>query len=229
VKTRTLADLFHMPPGQLEALRAGPRSGPGGAPLPVAFTIVRTRGRGPVAAGLGTLRPLGLDRLLAGVWSRARDLCVATIVARVLDPRSKLATARGLGPETLAGTLGKVLGGGGGRRRRPLRRHGLAPAPAGAPRGGPGAAAPRRGVSDVTATYFEGRTCPLGPLGHHRDGKPGKLQIVCGLLTAADGCPVALEAFDGATGDPTTLPAQVQYGPPALRPAAGRVGGGPGA
>jgi len=77
----------------------------------------------------------------------------------------------------------------------PSARHGLAPAPAGAPRGGPGAAAPRRGVSDVAAPYFEGRTCPLASLGNHRDGKPGKLQIVCGLLTAADGCPVALEAF----------------------------------
>ena len=63
---------------------------------------------------------------------------------------------------------------------------------------------------DVTSSYFEGRTCPLAKRGHNRDGKKGKLQIVIGLLCNRDGCPVAVEVFDGATGDPTTVAPQVE-------------------
>ncbi len=59
---------------------------------------------------------------------------------------------------------------------------------------------------DVTSSYVEGRCCPLAKLGYNRDGKKGKLQIVYGLLCAADGCPVAVEVFDGDTADPKTLP-----------------------
>ena len=62
---------------------------------------------------------------------------------------------------------------------------------------------------DVTSSYLEGRCCPLAKLGYNRDGKKGKLQIVYGLLCAADGCPVAVEVFDGDTGDPKTLSAQI--------------------
>jgi transposase len=62
---------------------------------------------------------------------------------------------------------------------------------------------------DVTSTYFEGRTCELAQLGYNRDGKAGKLQIVFGLLCAAEGCPVAVEVFAGNTGDPSTLASQI--------------------
>ncbi|MBN2124541.1 MAG: hypothetical protein JW821_09635 [Deltaproteobacteria bacterium] len=62
---------------------------------------------------------------------------------------------------------------------------------------------------DVTSTYFEGRTCPLAKLGHNRDGKKGKLQIVFGLLCTEEGCPVEVEVFSGDTGDPSTLQAQI--------------------
>ena len=62
---------------------------------------------------------------------------------------------------------------------------------------------------DVTSTYFEGRTCPLARFGYNRDGKAGKLQIVFGLLCTAEGCPVAVEVFEGNTGDPSTLANQV--------------------
>ena len=59
---------------------------------------------------------------------------------------------------------------------------------------------------DVSSSYVEGRCCPLAKRGYNRDGKKGKLQIVYGLLCAPDGCPVAIEVFEGDTGDPMTLP-----------------------
>jgi transposase len=63
---------------------------------------------------------------------------------------------------------------------------------------------------DLTSTYFEGRHCELARLGHSRDDKSGKLQIVFGLLTNADGCPVAVEVWEGNTADPRTIPDQVK-------------------
>jgi len=213
VKSRTLANLSAWPPAQIEALRTVLRGEPVGAPLAEAFTIIRTRPHGHVAAVLGTLRRLGVERLLAAPRSRPRDLCVAMLVARILEPRSKLATARALGAETLASSLGEVLGVAtadadelyaaldwllprqarieAGLARRHLAEGTLV-------------------LYDVTATYFEGHTCPLAQLGHARGGKRGKPQIVFGLLTDAAGCPVAVEVFAGNTGDPRTLAPQVQ-------------------
>jgi hypothetical protein len=63
---------------------------------------------------------------------------------------------------------------------------------------------------DVSSSYLEGRCCELASFGHNRDGKKGKLQIVYGLLCAADGCPVAIEVFDGATADPKTLALRIE-------------------
>ncbi len=213
VKSRTLANLSAWPPAKLEALRRVLRGAPVGGPLAEAFTIMRTRPHGHVAAVLGTLRRLGVDRLLAAQRSRERDLCVAMLVARILAPRSKLATARALGTETLASSLGEALG--------------VADADADAlyaaldwllPRQARlEAALARRHLAegtlvlyDVTSTYFEGRTCPLAQHGHERGGKRGQLQIVFGLLTNAEGCPVAVEVFAGNTADPRTLAPQVQ-------------------
>jgi len=213
VKSRPLANLSAWPPAQIEALRTVLRGAPVGAPLAEAFTIVRTRPHGQVAAVLGTLRRLGIDRLLGAQRSRPRALGVAMLVARILQPRSKLATARALGAETLASSLGEVLG--------------VAEATADdlyaaldwlLPRQARiEAALARRHLAegtlvlyDVTATYFEGRTCPLARHGHDRGGKRGTLQIVFGLLTNAAGCPVAVEVFAGNTGDPRTLAPQVQ-------------------
>ena len=62
---------------------------------------------------------------------------------------------------------------------------------------------------DVSSAAFEGRTCPLGAIGHPKDGVRGRLQIVYGLLTSKDGIPVAIEVFKGNTGDPTTVASQV--------------------
>lgn len=59
----------------------------------------------------------------------------------------------------------------------------------------------------VTDRTREGRTCPLGAIGHPKDGVRGRLQIVYGLLTSKDGIPVAIEVFHGNTGDPKTVAA----------------------
>jgi hypothetical protein len=164
---------------------------------------------GHVAAVLGTLRRIGLDRLLGPVSNaanRCRDLVVPMIVARLIAPLSKLATAKALDPITAASSLGEVLGLGAVDEdelyaaldwlleRQPQIETALA----------------RRHLQngtlvlyDVSSSYLEGRCCPLAQFGFNRDGKRGKMQIVYGLLCAPDGCPVAIEVFEGSTGDPS--------------------------
>jgi hypothetical protein len=212
VKTRTLANLTHWLPTQLEALRRVLRGEPLIAPDD-ALEIVRSLPHGHVAAVLGTVRRLGVDRLIAAKKSWPRELVLAMIVARLLTPQSKLATARGLGPETASTSLGDTLG--------------IAAVDADAlytamdwllprqPR--IEAALAARHLADgtlvlcaLTSTYFEGRTCPLAQLGHSRDGKKGKVQIVVGLVCNAAGWPVAVEVFPGNTSDPSTLAPQLQ-------------------
>ena len=212
IRKRTLANLSAWPPEKVALLRHVLRGDPLVPPTDAA-EILRTRPHGHVAAVLGTLRRLNLDRCLDAQPSRLRDLSVAMIVARLLDPCSKLATARGLGEDTLFTSLGEVLHvakadtdelydamdwllARQARVEAKLARRHLAE----------GALV----LYDVTSTYFEGRTCPLAQFGHNRDGKRDKVQIVFGLLCSAEGCPVAVEVFDGHTGDPTTLAPQLQ-------------------
>jgi len=214
VKTRTLANVSHLPPQQIQALRlalAGSLAAVG-SPLPDAFLISRSLPHGHAAAVLGCLRNLQLDTILDPVPSRQRDLVLAMIVARILDPASKLATARGLHADTLHSSLGELLEVDSAdetelyqamdwllprqsRIERELAKRQLSH--------------PGLVLYDLTSTYFEGRHCPLGKLGHSRDDQSGKLQIVFGLLTNAQGCPVAVEVFAGNTSDPKTVAAQV--------------------
>lgn len=218
VKNRTLANLSHWPAERIEGLRQLLRGAvrvgsPSEGRLEESFEVVRSRPHGHVAAVVGTLRRVGLDTLLASRRSRQRELCVAMIAARILEPCSKLATARGFDPQTQLSTLGEVLGVEAadedelyaamdwllprqGRIEQQLAQRHL----------GEGTFV----LYDVTSTYFEGRRCPLARLGHGRDGKKGKLQIVFGLLTDAAGCPVAVEVFEGNTGDPKTVASQVE-------------------
>jgi len=219
VKSRTLANLTHWPPEKIDGLRrvladepVGPVTsrGFGGAD---AFEIQRSLPHGHVAAVLGTLRRLGLERIVASRPSPERDLVTAMIVARVIDPRSKLATSRGLGCGTAFTTLGEALGVSAATAddlyeamdwllprqaaiekalaARHLAEHTLV-------------------LYDVTSTYYEGRTCPLAKFGHNRDGKKNKRQIVFGLLCNTEGCPVGVEVFEGNTADPKTLTKQIE-------------------
>jgi len=213
VRNRTLANLSHWPPAQVDAMRAVLKGATSvGAPLPQAFDIVRSRPHGHVAAVLGTLHRLHLDTLIDKHSSRELDLVVAMIVARVLDPASKLATSRALHPDTLTSTLSELLHLDApsedelyaamdwllpqqARIEQVLAKRHLAEE--------------SLVLYDLTSTYFEGRHCPLAKLGHSRDDKKGKLQVVFGLMTNGEGCPVAVEVYAGNTSDPKTVSDQV--------------------
>jgi transposase len=214
VKSRTIANISHLGSQQIEALRlalAGslPTSG---TPLPDAFQIARSLPHGHAAAVLGCLRNLKLDAMVDSAPSRQRDLVVAMIVARIVEPSSKLATARGLHADTLSSSLGDLLGLDSANESELYeamdwllpRQKQIEQELAQRQLSGGGLV-----LYDLTSTYFEGRHCPLAKLGHSRDDKSGKLQIVFGLLTNAQGCPVAVEVFEGNTGDPKTVASQI--------------------
>ena len=213
VKNRTLANLSRWPEHKVEALSAvlGGRS-PSTA-LEGAFEISRSLPHGHVAAVLGTLARLGLDEMIDPVGSRMRDLVVAMICAQVIDPSSKLAIARGLRAETASSSLGEVLGVSTCDADDLYEAMDWLVARQEQIEDALGARHLVGGtlvLYDVSSAAFEVRTCPLGALGHPKDGVRGRLQIVYGLLTTADGVPVAIEVFTGNTGDPLTVASQVQ-------------------
>jgi transposase len=204
----TVGNLSHLPLQTIDLIRRSLR-GERFVAAEERIEIVRSLPHGHVAAVLGTLRAQRLDKLLDREASRERDLAVAMIAARVIDPRSKLATTRAWTQSTLADelhvgdadedelyeALDWLL------QRQERIEKGLA----------------KRHLSDgslvlydLTSTYFEGHSCPLAKLGYSRDGKRGLAQIVFGLLTDSRGCPVAVEVFAGNTGDPSTVASQVQ-------------------
>jgi len=211
VRKRTLANLTQWPTEVVAGLRALIKGGTVSLDGD-GFEIERSLPHGHVAAVLGVLRGLKLHKILAPRRCRQRDLVVAMIIARIIDPRSKLATARGLGDETAFTSLGEVLGLG------KLDENDLYAAMDWllARQERIEAALAERHLHDGTlvlydlsSSYFEGKTCPLAKLGYSRDGKKGTLQIVYGLLCDVEGRPIAIEVFEGNTGDPTTLAAQV--------------------
>jgi hypothetical protein len=212
VKKRTIANLSDWPSELVEGLRTLLKGGRAIAPGVDPVTILRSLPHGHVAAALGTLRAIGLDTVLGPAGHRCRDLVIAMILARFAAPQSKLATARALNPDTATCSIGPLLGLGMVAREelyRALdwlleRQAGIEKTLA--------RCHLQDGVLvlyDVSSSYLEGRCCPLGQRGYSRDGRKGKLQIVYGLLCAADGCPVAVEVFEGNTGDPATLGAQI--------------------
>jgi hypothetical protein len=211
VKTRTLANLSRWPEAKIEALKRA-LNGETLVALPDRLAIERSLPHGHVAAVLGTARRLGLDRLLPPRPARLATLALALVVARVIEPAAKLATARQLSEATAAHSLGAVLGLGAVDEDELYRALDLL----GEAQPRIEAALARRHLQDgalvlydLTSSYLEGRCCELGRFGYSRDGKRDKLQIVFGLLCAGDGCPVAVEVFEGDAGDPSTLASQV--------------------
>ena len=208
VKHRTLANLSALPADVIELVARslkGERFTPAGSSL----RTVRTLPHGHVAAVLGMGRALGLPALLDRRPSRLRDLAVALVVARLLSPASKLATAAALDDTTLAGRLG-VDGADENElyaamdwllARQPRVEAALARRHLGA-----GALV----LYDLTSTYVEGSHCPLARHGHSRDHRQDRAQIEFGLLTDARGCPVAVEVFGGNTADPATVETQIE-------------------
>ena len=212
VKNRTLANLSAWPEAKVDALTRVLKGQPPAAAAEGTFEIARSLPHGHVAAVLGAARELGLEKLIDPAPSRQRDLVTAMAVAQVTGPGSKLAIARGLRAETAASSLGQVLDVAAcdeddlyaamdwlaarqDRIEDALAARHLA--------GG------TLVLYDVSSAAFEGRTCPLGAIGHPKDGVRGRLQIVYGLLTSKDGVPVAIEVFQGNTGDPKTVASQV--------------------
>src|SRR6266436_845467 len=184
-KNRTLANLSRWPAERIEQLRAVLR-GDKLLPAAEAVEIVRALPHGHVLAALGT--------------------------ARLLEPAAKLATARMLDPATASHSLGEMLGLGRVAakevygaldwlgREQPFIEATLA----------------RRHLQDgalllydVTSTYLEGRCCELAQHGDSRDHRSDRPQIVIGLMCTADGCPLAVEVFEGNTADPMTLSSQI--------------------
>src|SRR6478672_6140211 len=212
VKNRTLANLSHWPEPKVDALARTLKGLPPKLDLSQAFEITRSLPHGHVAAVLGTARRLGVEELIDATPSRARDLVTAMLVAQVIDPGSKLAVARGLRAETATSSLGRLLGVASCDEddlyaamdwvleRKEVIENALAA---------------RHLVNgtlvlyDVSSAAFEGRTCPLGAIGHPKDGVKGRLQIVYGLLCSPAGAPIAIEVFEGNTADPNTLAAQI--------------------
>jgi transposase len=213
VKNRTLANLSHWPPEQVDDLRRVLKGQSATPDLTGAFEITRSLPHGHVAAVLGSARALGIEELIDPTPSRRRDLVLAMLIAQVIAPGSKLVFARGLRTQTATSSLGQVLGVSGCDEddlyaamdwvlaRKEAIENSLA----------------ARHLSngtlvlyDVSSAAFEGRTCPLGKIGHARDGVKGRLQIVYGLLGSPKGVPIAIEVFDGNTADPKTLAAQIE-------------------
>jgi hypothetical protein len=209
VKNETVGNLSHLPPDLIELIKRR-LSDPEQRFVPASdLELKRSLAHGHCLAVQQMMRKLGLPGLLDSSPSRDRDLAMAMIAARVLDPASKLATTRLWQESTLASDLGvadadedelyramdwllarqskieKRLAG------RHLEEGGLV-------------------LYDLTSSYVEGRHCNLARIGYSRDGKRGSLQIEYGLITDADGRPIAVEVFEGNTGDPATVASQVE-------------------
>lgn len=209
VRHETVANVSRLPPEAIGALALalkGVRLVPEGE----AFEIARSRKHGHVEAVLAVIRRLGLARLLDRESSRERDLCLAMIAGRVLEPGSKLACTRQLHTCTLGEELGVqgavhddlyaamdwLLERQPQVERRLARRH---------------LKEGELALYDVSCSYFEGRACPLARFGYdHGKGKRGRMQVEYGLLCDSDGRPVAIEAFEGSLKDSQTLPSQVK-------------------
>jgi hypothetical protein len=212
VVKRTIANLSHWDPQLIEHLRILLKGGVAVESAQALMSIERSLPHGHVAAVLGIARRCGLAKLLDPAPAPVRSLVLAMVVARVLEPGSKLATWRSLQPESATHSLSQVLGLGAFEAERlyaaldwlgeaqPRIERSLA----------------RQHLSDgvlvlydLTSTWVTGRHCALAHYGYSRDGKRDDPQIVFGLLCAADGCPVAVEVFAGNTADPATLAAQI--------------------
>ncbi len=203
VKKRTLANLTKWPAALVEGLRILLKGGTAVRRLDEAFDIVRSLPHGHIAAVLGTVKKLGLDRLVDPKPSPRRSQVLAMIAARILEPASKLATAvstlgeildAALDEDDLYGAMDWLL-----ERQERIER-GLAKRHL-----GEGCLV----LYDLTSVWMEGTRCPLARRGHSRDGKKGKLQIEFGLLCNRDGCPVSVEVFPGNTADPATVASQI--------------------
>jgi transposase len=214
---RTLANLSKLPDDVVGLLKAILKGGTLISASPEELQIERSLPHGHVAAALGMVRQIALDRLILSAAKDAAsrrhcDLVVAMMVDRLIAPRSKLGFVRAVDAETATTSLGEMLALGRVKdheayealdwlvERQVRIENGLA----------------RRHLEDgmlvlydVSSSYFEGHHCPLAQFGHSRDHRGDRPQIVYGLLCTREGLPIAIEVFEGNTADPTTLKSQL--------------------
>jgi len=209
VRHENLGNLSHLPPEIIDVIRAM-LAGRRLVDLDEGFEIERSLPHGHVAAVLGTLRGLDLERLLGRDRCRERDLVVAMICQRLISPGSKLSATRRFSQTTLGDelSLGEVteaellaamdwLSERQDRIERTLARRHLQNA---------GAEGEGFVLYDLSSSYMEGRCCPLATLGYSRDGVKGKLQVNYGLICSPEGRPVAVQVHEGSTADSVTVP-----------------------
>lgn len=211
VRSETLANLSCLPDETVNLIEISLKGLPVGR-LDQDLVCVRSLPHGHVAAVVGTMRASGLTGLLGSRRSRTRDLQEALIAHRLISPGSKLSLSRALSPETATSTLGEVLGVSGATEDELyeamdalLTRQKTIEASLAKAHLQDGTLV----LYDVSSSYYTGEHCDLARYGHNRDGKKRFPQIVYGLLCASDGCPVAIEVFEGNTADPNTLAVQI--------------------
>lgn len=212
VRKRTLANLSSWEPQLVEHFRVLLKGGVAVESAASVLSIERSLPHGHVAAALGAARGSGSSLWFGSAPQELQPILQAMLVARLLEPCSKLATHRALHDDTATSSLGRVLGVGqcsadelyraldwlhdaqGAIERRLARQHLVGSTLV---------------LYDLTSTWLTGRCCELAARGHSRDGKRDDPQIVFGLVCTAEGCPISVEVFKGNTADPATVAAQV--------------------
>ena len=215
VKKRTIANLSQLPDDVIDNLKLALKGAKVSISeaIPDNFEVMRSLPHGHVAVIFEAIKKLGLEKIISDKSSRRRNLVVAMIIARIINPKSKLATARGFNAQTCSNSLGQLL-----RlekadedelynaldwllekQEKIEKKLALKHLESGT-----------LVLYDVTSTYLEGSACELGKYGYNRDKKKGKTQIVFGLLCDAKGCPIAVEVFEGNTSDSATLASQIE-------------------
>ena len=208
VKNETLGNLSHLPETLIDIIRRS-LQGETFVPVSQAFEVVRSRAHGHVQAVALAMQRLGLASVIASQPSRERDLVLAMVAARIVQPDTKLATCRRWHCSSLAEDFGVtdateddlyaamdwLLARQDAIEHKLATRHLREDALV---------------LYDLSSSYFEGSTCPLAKRGYSRDGRPGTLQVNYGLLTDARGCPVAVSVFEGNTSDSLTFLPAVQ-------------------
>jgi transposase len=208
VKNETVGNLSHLPEPLIEVIRRALR-GETFVSVGERLQVVRSKPHGHVQAVRATMQRLGFESLIASRASPERDRVCAMVAARVLAPHTKLATTRWWHTTTVAEEFGVEKADENELYAAMdwlLEHQELIERKLAARHLKEGALA----LYDLSSSYFEGTHCPLGKIGHDRDGKKNKLQVNYGLLTSHAGCPVAVSVYEGNTGDAKTLMPQVK-------------------
>ena len=214
VRKRTLANISHLPDDLVQQIGKLLKGGNVIENFDDNFRIIRSLPYANIKAALSTLKQIGLDKVISSSpQNKNHKLVIAMIIARIINPCSKLATVRSLNQETCSSVLSDLL-------NMPdvnendlyhamdwllTRQDKIETSLAGKHLTNGSLV-----LYDVSSSYFEGACCPLAARGHDKDHKKSKLIIVYGLLCNQEGCPVAIEVFKGNTGDPTTVKVQIE-------------------